>query len=54
VTACEFCGNDDGVYRTCLDCLGSDPADIAMALAIVLGGTSDDWHDIAKAMREAM
>jgi hypothetical protein len=54
VTACEFCGNDDAAYKVCLSCLGTDEADLALALAIVLGGNSEDWHDVAHAMREAL
>jgi hypothetical protein len=54
MSACEFCGNDDATVCACTDCLGYGVADLALGLAIVLGGNSEDWTDIAAAQRDAI
>jgi hypothetical protein len=51
---CEFCGNDEGAYRVCLDCLAVQPSAVARALAEVLGGKPADWEFLAPSMTEAI
>lgn len=52
MNACQFCGNDDATVEACNDCLGYGVTDISLGLARVLGGTTDDWQDIARAIRD--
>ena len=54
MSACQFCGNDDATVEACLDCLGYSSEDIALDLAIVLGGNSEDWTDTARSIRAAI
>lgn len=49
--ACEGCGNDDGPYRVCLDCLGKPTLDeLAKHLAKELGGSPVTWADICESL----
>jgi hypothetical protein len=54
VNACQFCGNDDATVEACLSCLGYSVSDIAMGLAIVLGGSSEDWTGVAVSVHAAI
>jgi hypothetical protein len=54
MTACEFCGNDDATVHSCLGCLGYAPNDLALGLAIILGGQPVDWLDTATQLRDAI
>ena len=54
VNACQFCGNDDATVEACMDCLGYSVPDIALGLALTLGGNSEDWTDVAGAVRDAI
>lgn len=51
---CEFGGDDDATVEACLSCLGYGVSDLSLGLAFVLGGNSEDWTDIAAAMRDAI
>lgn len=54
MNGCQFCGNDDATVEACNDCLGYSVPDIALGLALVLGGNSEDWTDVAVAVRDAI
>jgi hypothetical protein len=54
MTACQFCGNDDATVCACTDCLGYGVSDLAMGLALTLGGNSEDWTDVAATLRDAI
>lgn len=54
MNACQFCGNDDATVEACMDCLGYSVSDLALGLAVALGGNSEDWAAVAVAQRDGI